>query len=310
MSAASAVAIVTALCVRCGFLLFSASRFTVYSILEAIQIVAALICCLSSLSIPRRPSVKENSQSIDGQYTVSALRRYTFSWAGIVLALARQKRTLDLSDLPKLHHRARSAYLEKYFRSKQKKDHLWKGLVVVHYAEIIFQMCYASVQSVTQFLPQVAMYLLLRTIEIRSNGAPIAKIAWIFVIMLGLSMMLASWVQAWLHYIAHARLGQPVRSELSAMIFAKATRRKDVKGVQNKNSATPGTSPMTVPTEACALSHTIEIALNQESGFDSDLRHSGQAPDVAEEDIQKTRQSTINLVVSLLGYSHVVGHQG
>ena len=299
LSAVSSIAIFIALCVRCWVSLSNRNDIKVYDILVVVQIVAASLCCVSSLLLPRRPFVVNGDQLVDGQYTVSALGRYTFSWAGRTLALARHKKTLDLEDLAKLHLRARSAHLQKDFESKRKRDHLWRGLIIAHYAEILFQFIYAVIQSAAQFVPQISMYLLLTTIERQPKGTPTPKMAWIFVITLGLSIIFASWAQAWIHFIGYARLGQPVRTELSAMVFVKATRRKDVKGVEKaKNLAVLGHSSTTIPAEPHGPIPQTMIEQSPETGLDPTLTHDVQTPDNAEEDIQKTRQNTINLVVS------------
>ena len=302
LTATSSIIILTALCVRYGAIL-SDNDLEVHSVfvaLDAVQILAVLICSLASLSLPRRPSVFDRAHAVEGQYTVSAVSRYTFGWAGKMLALARNQKTLDLSDLPKLHLKARSAYLQGDFESRKKRDSLWKGLVIAHYAEIIFQTIYAVAQSAAQFAPQLAMYWLLKTIEKRSNGAETAKVAWAFVLALGLSIVFASWGQAWAHFIAYARLAQPVRSELSAMIFSKATRRKDVKGVQKaKTSADMETIPRTVPFETNGSSPQKAVDPYPVAAVDAAGVVSGKAEDDNDEDILKTRQSTINLVVSL-----------
>ena len=309
LSAISSIAIFIALCVRCRVFLSDTNNIKGYDILVVIQVVAAILCCLSSLLLPRRPFVVDVDQLVDGQYTVSALGRYTFTWAGRILALARQKKTLDLEDLSKLHLRARSAHLRKDFESKRKRDHLWKGLVVAHYAEILFQSFFAVAESAAKFVPQISMYLLLTTIERRPKGTPTSKTAWVFVVTLGLSIIFASWGQAWAHFIAYARLGQPVRTELSAMIFVKATRRKDVKGVQrSKNVAALSDSYTTIPAEPHSPTPQTTIEQNSETGLDPALTNDVVTPNTAEEDIQKTRQSTINLVVSFPLSSQLLSH--
>ena len=301
LCAMSSIAILIALCVRCWDSLSNTNDFQVYNIQVAVQAVTAIFCCVLLILLPRRPFVVHGDQLVDGQYTVSALGRYTFSWAGRILALARHKKTLDLEDLPQLHLRARSANLQKGFESKGNRGHLWKDLMMAHYSELFFQSIYAMVQSAAQFVPQISMYLLLTTIERRSKGTPTSKIAWLFVVTLGLSIIFASWGQAWLHFISYARLGQPVRTELSAMIFVKATRRKDVKGVQKaKDLAVLGDLSTTIPAEPYGPISQTTIEQSPEAGLDPALSHDVQTPDKAEEDIQKTRQSTINLVVSLL----------
>lgn len=299
LSAISSIAILIALCVRCWIFLSDTNDIKLYDILVVVQVVVAILCGLSSLLLPRRPSLADVDQLVDGQYTVSALGRYTFSWAGPILALARHKKTLDLDDLPKLHLRGHSAHLQKDFESKRKRGHLWKGLIVAHYAEILFQTFFAVAQSSAQFVPQISMYLLLTTIERRTKGMPTSKTAWVYVVTLGLSIVFASWGQAWAHFISYARLGQPVRTELSAMIFVKATRRKDVKDVQrSKNPAALSDSYTAIPAESHSPIPQTTIEQSSETALDPALTHNVVTSNSTEEDIQKTRQSTINLVVS------------
>ena len=298
LSAVSSIAIFIALCVRCWVSLSNTTAIKVYHILLLVQIVATILCCVSLSLLPRRPFVFSGGQLVDGQYTVSALGRYTFSWAGQILALARHKKTLEPEDLSKLHLRARSAHIRKDLESKKKQKHLWRGLIKAHYAEILFQFIYAVVESAAQFVPQISMYLLLSTIERRSNGNTTPKMAWIFVFTLGLSIIFASWAQAWLYFVGYARLGLLIRTELSAMIFVKATRRKDVKAVHKaKDSAVLGDPSTSIPAEPHAPIAQTTTGKSPETGLDPALTQDIETLDNAEEDIQKTRQSTINLVV-------------
>ncbi|KAL2038338.1 hypothetical protein N7G274_008987 [Stereocaulon virgatum] len=299
LSATACIAILAALCVRHGAIhsYSNAEMYNVFVALDVVQFVVAALCCFSSLSFPRRPSVFENGHAIDGQFTVSALSKYAFSWAGKTLALARNTETLDLTILPRLHAKARSGYLQRDFESKKKKGSLFKNLMITHRAELVFQAIYAVVQSAAQFAPQIALYWLLKTIERRSTDTQTAKVAWVFVATLGLSIVFASWGQAWAHFIAYARLALPVRSELSAMIFSKATRRKDVKGVQKANTPADLESiPATVPGEINKSSQPNAIVAGPETTIDPAPVIEVSAETADEEDIQKSRQNTINLV--------------
>ena len=299
LSAVSSIAIFIALCVRCWVSLSNTTDIKGYNILLLVQIVATILCCVSSSLLPRRPLIFSVGQLVDGQYTVSALGRYTFSWAGRILALARHKKTLESGDLSKLHLRARSAHIRKDFESKKKQDHLWRGLMIAHYAEILFQFIYAVVESAAQFVPQISMYLLLSTIERRTKGNTTPKMAWIFVFTLGLSIIFASWAQAWLYFVSYARMGLLIRTELSAMIFVKATRRKDVKAVNKAKDPAVLRDPSTSnPAEPHAPIAQTTIGKSPETGLDPALAQDIETLDNAEEDTQKTRQSTINLIVS------------
>lgn len=271
-----------------------------------LQVCATIVCFFACLSLPRRPVIEQGGTPVDGQYTVSAFGRYTFTWAGVTLILARKKKTLGLDDLPKLHMEGRSAYRQNYLSTLKTKDQLWKTLVSAHLLELLFQTILTSLQAAAQFLPQLIMYQLLKSLESRAKGASVDRTIWGLVIALGLAIIFAAWNQAWLHWILWARLGQPIRTELSALIFGKATRRKDVKGLGKPKQAT----------DVDALNGTGVSAVfpgaNEQETDETQPPRSGPTPgqaemakasDASDDDIQKSRQSTINLVVGILAAS-------
>ena len=279
--------------------LSSSSSHDAFVVLEVLQSCAAVICFLACLSLPRRPVVEDEGTRIDGQYTGSAFERYSFAWAGATLVLARKNKTLGLDDLPKLHMKGRSAYLQENLKTVKNRDQLWKTLVFAHLPELLFQTILATLESAAQFLPQLVMYQLLKRLESPARGDSADKTTWGLVAALGLAMVISSWSQNWLFFIVWARLGQPIRTELSIMIFGKATRRKDVKGMQKSKQATNvdtlnGTNLSTAFSESDDQNTTEPHANSASSpGQAEDVK----AEDLLEEDIQKNRQSTINLVV-------------
>lgn len=245
--------------------------------------------------------VEECGYPVDGQYTVSALGRYTFSWAGVTLVLARSKKTLGLDDLPQLHVEVRSAYRQEYFDTLKSRDHLWKTLMSAHLPELIFQTFLTTFSSVAAFLPQLVMYQLIKRLEIRTKGNSADRATWGLVVALGLAIILAASTQSWLYWIIWARLGQPIRTELSTLIFSKATRRKDVKGVQKSKQA-PSVDPVGGISISTALPGTNDQKTAETDptlGSSPGQAETAKAEDGSEEDTQKSRQSTINLVVRL-----------
>ena len=274
-------------------------------VLDVLQICAAAICFLACLSLPRRPVVEEGGVPVDGQYTVSALGRYSFTWAGVTLVLARSKKTLDLDDLPQLHVEGRSAYRQDYFRTLKPRDQLWKSLIFAHLPELLFQTLFTTMSSAAQFLPQLVMYQLLKRLESRTQGDLADRAIWGLVIALGLAIMFSASSQAWLHWIVWARLGQPLRTELSVMIFGKATRRKDVKGVgKSKHAAdVDAVNTANISTSVPGKDDQSVAGMHPISGLSPGQAEMTKAEDAEEKDIQKSRQSTINLVVSFIHFS-------
>ena len=128
------------------------------------------------------------------------------------------------------------------------------------------------------------MYSLLRLLEQRAGGGSVSAMAWILVLALGLAMAIASWADTWIAWIAYADLGLHLRSELSALIFAKATRRKDAKGSRRPETA----DGMNDGALAEGEQDDVPIMPTTEKISSTMIN-----------DLEETRQSTINLVVRI-----------
>ncbi|KAL8677756.1 MAG: hypothetical protein Q9186_005841 [Xanthomendoza sp. 1 TL-2023] len=290
ISAASFLILIVSLCWQNDFLLFHLSgpgeRIS-HITLVAAQLACACISCLLCLMLPRRPEVYINGQAVDKQFSVPMLNRWTFTWADELLAFAKKNHGLDMEHLPRLHLRVRSAYLEKSFNKKKRSNVLWKDLLRAHWVELAGQSLLSMSQGVMQFAPQVAMYKLLELLEQRSEGNAVAKEAWAWVLSLGMAIIVTAWLETQMHWVVWARMGSLVRSELSALIFSKSTRRKDVKGHQK--ARTEGNLAPNGETESVANG----LASQQPA---QDGAPVPQPLDGADEETEKSRQSVINLV--------------
>ncbi|KAL8960706.1 MAG: hypothetical protein Q9193_002632 [Seirophora villosa] len=260
---------------------------TPHLIMSVLQVAFATVSCLLCLLLPRRPSVFSNGQPVDGQFTVSMLDRWTFSWADELLSFAKKNHGLDMVHLPRLHLRVRAEYLEKNFGMKKRCSMLWKDLLRTHRLELAGQSLLAMSQGIIQFTPQLAMYKLLGLLEQRSKGEVIADEAWLWVAGLGVSIVVTAWVEAFMHWVSWARMGSPTRSELSALIFSKSTRRKDVKGQQKASIVNIEANGDTEPAS--------NVPITQQR---TQPRRPVLKPldDEEDEESQKSRQSVINLI--------------
>ena len=247
--------------------------------LNTTQLSAAVISCIACASFPRRPDLTFLNSPVDGQYTVPALWRYTFSWPSRMLKVASSKPDFDFQDIPLLHLGMRSVFLEPLFSLGKDTPSLIKRLLLAHWRELVFQFFFAICMSIVGFAPQLAMFGLLNLIEARDDRPDFYMSAWILVVGLGTAILIEAWSQAWNHWIVFSRLGLPIRTELSATIFAKAMRRKDIKGVAQSEDVSDKDS------------------IDSKNGEGSSLKGGAKAED-GEENVQKTRQATINLVVS------------
>lgn len=285
--------LVLALCYEIGLLisqgLYARANKT-YMALTTVQLAVAAFLSLFFLSLPRRPTLFVNGLPVDRQFSVSAIGRYTFVWGGDLLAFARRNKGLHLKDLPILDQLSRADDLQKRFNSMKKRSRLWKAIFMSH-ASVFMLLCVLVVfSSSLQFSPQLAMYSLLRLLEQRAQGASVALVAWAWVFGLGFSMIISSWLEAWLFWIVWSKIGISMRVELSALIFMKAMRRKDVKGVSKdrahaKNGDDGNQPPIINKSSGQEGEDTASSAEKKaEGGYDDN------------DALQKSRQSTINLV--------------
>ncbi|KAL8668966.1 MAG: hypothetical protein Q9168_006429 [Polycauliona sp. 1 TL-2023] len=225
---------------------------------------------------------------VDKQFSVSLLNRWTFTWAHELLSFAKKNRGLDMVHIPRLHLRLRSSHLEKSYNERKRSNILWRDLLFVHRLELAGQSLLAICQGVAQFAPQLAMYNLLELLEQRSQGIDIANQAWRWVFGLGFAIIVTAWLETQMLWVVWARMGSLIRSELSALIFSKSTRRKDSKGQQK--ARTEGNIEANGATEPVA--HGVANQKQAELGS----RLPQPLDDNDDEEVQKSRQSVINLV--------------
>ena len=248
---------------------------------HTVQLCAALGILVACLTLPRRPAILHLGFEVDGQYTVSALQRYTFAWSGSILHTASTMKDFGLQHIPLLHFDIRSENLSRALERSIRPASLLRTLLCIHLPELVFQLFFVIAVSVVRFSPQIAMYALLRLLEQRETlMGQFYKSAWLLVAALGFSMLLASWGDAWIQWVVFSRLSLPLRSELSIMIFKKAMRKRHVTAV-----ASP---PEITPVDSSSMSRTPEPRLGK------DELKKMNAPKHAYE----RRQGTINLIVS------------
>lgn len=277
-TALSATILLAALLYQNGLITQQASPLSSTELgLRIAQLVLAVLAAFASLSLPRRPELFYDGAPVDGMHTVSAFRKYTFMWVGHLLRLSRQKNRLELKDLPKMDSRTRSKDLSKAWAEKPHPRKLWIEVFLEHKWSFLTQWFLTLIQAFGNFAPQFVTYRLLKILEKRIRGEPISSEAWIWVVVLTIATTGASWIESWLYWISWSDIAIPIRSQLSALVFGKAMRRKDVKG-----AAKP--SKKDVPPVGPGMANASEDA-------------AGDKPELNDEEGEnKGKQSTVNLI--------------
>lgn len=267
---------------------------------EGIQAGMVLLTFLSSLLIQRRPTVFYDKKVVDDRYTTSLWGRITFSWTYDTLAFAKKNRKMTIDDVPVLSNNLRSRTLLASFHASYEFNKLWARMLWHFRGGLLESAGFISLAAILQFTPQLAMYNILKLIEAKAPGTPIATKAYLWVLGLGLSMVVGSFIETWLFWIVEAHLGIPARSTLSSLIFEKATRKKNVQGGPKRKTTAEGVEEPTVIvnrdsgnpklTQTSPGSPSIDTVVVTEEKKDK----GGKEDDEVEE--KKTRQAVINLI--------------
>lgn len=251
----------------------------------ALAVLAAFVL-VASLSIPRRPEIYKDGKIVDREHTVSLANRFTFSWASPVLEYASKNRKLTHDDLPVVNFSMRAHQLQKRFEAVGRRDKLWKQIAWAHWRALVTQWTLQTLTAFTNFLPQIVLFSVLRLLEERDNGADNQFLLWLAAIGMGLSVGFGAWLESLMFYVCYLKLGIPVYEQLSAVIFAKAIRKKDVKSAAKVdqdaeiNGEIPANKRLTPSDEETTVA-TKEDTQKEEDG---------------DEEVTKTKQSTINLI--------------
>ncbi|KAH8146106.1 uncharacterized protein LAJ45_09796 [Morchella importuna] len=207
--------------------------------LVAGRMFAAFVLIFSSLSVPRRPDVYFNGQKVDEMRSVSLFSRYTYTWAGTLLKLAFQRGRLEEHDLPVLDSKRRARELQNSFSQVAESPRLYYQIYLAHWRTVNIQWTLSLMNAFTTFAPQYIMFQLLKSLEKRSAGVDARYEAWFWLICLGLTKLVDSVIASYLYWLSYMGLMIPVRGQLSAIVFSKTMRKKDVKGMQTgKDSET------------------------------------------------------------------------
>ncbi|KAI1160700.1 P-loop containing nucleoside triphosphate hydrolase protein [Nemania serpens] len=242
------------------------------------EILIVLCLAFASLTLPRRPDVFYEGELVDRLYTVSAWSRYNWSWTSGVLRLAVKKKNLDLSDLPRPNHLARSKDTTAEWESHEFNTSLWISVILTHKWTFAIQWALSLVTAVLNFAPQFVILQLLHLLEQRQGRERIGYEGWMWAIFLVVAIVAQSWIETLLYWLSYADLCLPVRAELSALIFQKAMRRKDVKEASKKKATMPAESAATG-----SEGHAAQVEVEESSDNEAEA-------------LKKTKQSTVNLI--------------
>ncbi|KAK5657119.1 hypothetical protein OQA88_3647 [Cercophora sp. LCS_1] len=246
------------------------------------ELVLSVCQAMAGLTLPRRPDVYQDGELVDRMYTASAFTRFNFAWPSELLDLARKKKNLDVADLHRPDHYTRASEVSADWKRQASKHRLWVSVILAHRGAFALQWALTLCTSVLNFAPQWVILQLLRILETRESGSRNGLDVWIWVLWLFVAIIAQSWVESYIFWLSWAELTIPVRAQLSALIFEKAMRRKDIKGA-DKTEKKPQAEGSAEPANGAPAGDSTTPAKPAEEEDD-------------EEKLKKSKQGTVNLI--------------
>ena len=272
-----------------------ASSEIVSIVLNSAALGVALAGFAADLTVRRRPELQSDGHAVDGLYSTTAFERYTFSWKSTLQRSIYAGAKLELQNLPLLNRSRRARTLFDRFNEVQRQygGSLMRPIFIAHARDLVDQFLTATLRSVLGAAPQLAMFNLLRQLELKEAGANVTTQAAFWVIALGAALLLHSFFSNLLWWVTWSNMGTQMRVRISALIYAKALKRGDIRSVSKKKpekSSPEPASDSTAATETESSGDKDDVSQGKEKGKD-------KAADEGEEDpFKQSRQAVVNLV--------------
>lgn len=208
-------------------------------ILRIFNIAAGVLLALSCVWIPRRPEVFYQGEVVDNESAVSAVNRYTWGWARSVLDIGTKDGDLKQEQVPRPRSFARAKQLVDRWNPKPGSSLLmsllraYGNMLLIQYGATIIR-CFVGLGP---------FYIMLRLIRILEHTRPDERnLAEMWPLVFGLAgfALVEQWIEGWINWYSMGSLAIPLSSQLSALIFEKSLRRKNVKTAEkNEDSGDP-----------------------------------------------------------------------
>ncbi|OAA56408.1 ABC transporter, transmembrane domain, type 1 [Cordyceps fumosorosea ARSEF 2679] len=230
----------------------------------------ALLCpciVLGALLFPRRPEVYHGGRPVSAEQSVCALQRALFLWVQPLISKASRDGDLEHDDVPSMESFARAATLTAQWTRANHRGDLFRSLVSTYWRQLVVLWVSVMVRSIVGVGPFWAMSQLIQRLEVLgSEEGDAGPSLWIFPLLIGLFTFSEQMIATRIMWHSIKRIFAPVRGQLSALIFAKAMRRKDIKAAADVGDD------------------------------DAEKQHGEESKEKAAEDLAKSRQAIMNLI--------------
>ncbi|EGX92727.1 ABC bile acid transporter, putative [Cordyceps militaris CM01] len=249
-------------------------------ILRICTLASAGLLAIASTLIPRRPDVFYNDEPVDRNFSVHALSRFTWGWGRKTLDLGGKKGDLKQTDVPRPPSYARSKNLVEAWESFKFGAGLLRNLIRVYGWRFAVQWTGTLFRVAVGMIPYIILLRLIQKLENTPRDEMKFADFWPHVVGLGLCGISEQWLDGYLNWYAIVGMGIPMSAQLSALVFEKSLRRKNVKTAE-KNRDTD---------------EDANKAGDDDAKKDDKDKHDKDGKDGKDETVLRSRQAIVNLV--------------
>lgn len=189
------------------------------------------------------------------------------------MGLARQNGDLTKDEVPTPDHHNRAQDLVSSWHKSNLQGTLLRSLLRAYLHRFIIQWTVSILRCFLGVGPFWAMWRLIQTLEHPGSRQHATPQLLGFVLYLSFFTLAGQWMEGWVNWYSNYRMMIPLRAQLSALIFEKSLRRKNVKTAEK----------------------TQEIPESQEND-DQDNNKDGETKPSEDDSVLKSRQAIVNLV--------------
>lgn len=264
-------------------------------ILRIVNIASAILTLFQSVSIPRRPVVYFRGQDVDAQWTSSMLCRYTWSWTRSIIDLATKKGDLDENDIPQPDHTIRAEEVVSDWKGYGFTGKLMWSLIYAYKGRFALQWGVTVARCLLGIGPFWTMLQLINLLQERGGGGNPSRLLWSLVILLGVFSLLEQWIDGWVNYYSITMISQPMRAQLSALVYEKSLKRKNVKSADKPKEAEA--PPVIVIEDTEEAPDAVPVDATDEEDTKAGKGKGDEKEAVSDESsVLKSRQAIVNLV--------------
>ncbi|KAM3464385.1 hypothetical protein NHJ6243_002441 [Beauveria neobassiana] len=187
---------------------------------------------------------------------------------------------LNHDDVPSMENYARASHLTMQWIRANHRGNLVKSLFSTYWRELMLLWVSVLIRSIVGVGPFWAMSQLIQRLERLDPETQTEPSLWVFPLLIGLFTFSEQWIASRIMWQSIKNIFAPVRGQLSALIFAKALRRKDIKGTADVGDHDG--------------SHGTANATDDDDETTKQTRKA-KAQEQAE-DVSKSRQAIMNLI--------------